>query len=504
MRKLATYLLSLVFPLSLLSQNFDWLRITGDIDNDFGQWVQADSAGNVYVAGHAQGNCNFDGQVITSADPFWFVAKYDSNGFNIWVTKISIPYPNLFVMNDFKVNKKGETYIVGHVNGGGLNGMLIKVGATGNLIKKTTPSQTQNITSIAFDSNDNYYIGGVGYQSGNTNMFFSRYSSTDVISWQTIFTGSYGLYSNLSLRVSSDNSLLLSFIFKNSVTISDQLSNSIVLDATQGILDDDRVVAKYNSDGEIMWAEKYDDKMPSRQIEIDASTGNFYILAYDDSGTDEDFLIRFNASGNQLSSQAVFDQSYPIGWAPHIRIHNDNLYFIGGGLSLRAGGHSIGFFTLKRFDLDGNLTGQFNPPQQMNSILGDVAFHENSIYLVGGTYNGTWGNEVFTAHGVDYGDFFLTKMRENNISAVSNVEEAQSQIAFEVYPNPVQDNVYVKLASETKGEIVLRDITGKVLSVLQTTGEQTQVISLSKFGSGIFFISWSNGAQVTTKKIVKL
>lgn len=503
MKKLGFILLFLT-PVLLFSQNFDWIKTVGDINHDFGQWAETDSEGNIYVAGQGQGSCNFDTHIITSVNPFWFVAKYDSNGINTWVTEIPITNGYTFDMRDFKVTANGETYIVGDVNtNGSLYGMLVKIDSVGNLAKQITPSSTQNIYSITFDSNGNYYIGGVGYSGGSTVMFISKYSANDYLSWRVNFSNAIGLYNNLSLRVSADDGVIFSFLYKNTVDILDHGNGSITLNATQGILDTDRAIAKYDQNGVLLWAKTYDDSKPGRQIVVDTVTNNFYLLARDEM-TDDDYLFKFNSSGNQAWGKSINNINDSFEWQFKIRINGNKIFLLGGGSSFAISVGSLGNFTCKWYDLDGNLLGQLMRPDGLFPNLGDIAFHDNTVYLVGGVLNGTWGNQVITTvHGTLYNDYFLASLNRTNIDQISSIQPIETNAQIQVYPNPTTNMVSVSIASFTGiGEVTLQDATGRTLLTERITQGKVN-LDLSTIPAGFYILTYK-GDHIVKKNIIKL
>lgn len=493
-------LLLLLFPVFLFSQNFDWFKTVGDLGHDAGQWVETDANGNIYVAGIGRGTCNFDGHVLASVDPYYFVAKYNSNGVNTWVTQIPFMTGYLFEMRDFKVTPEGDTYIVGDVNtNGSMYGMLVKVDSGGTIIKQTTPSQAINVTSISFDSLGNYYLGGIS----SAQPFVSKFSANDVQSWKVSFAVTADSYDNVSVGVTADSGLLFSFLFKNTVTVIDHATGSIQLNATQGILDIDRVIAKYNSSGSLVWAKKFDDKKPGRQIVVDHNTSNFYLLAHGEQTIDHDYLLRFDSVAVQVWSNDVYYQTYPLGWWPHIRLHGSSVFFIGGNLSIDVGGHSLGFFALKRFDLDGNLTGQMIPPNDVSPILGDIAFTNGSMLLVGGTYGGIWGNQTVTVAGTDYADYFLAKLAESNLDGANGVPAIVDANALQFYPNPVKDQLYIFNTGKVNGTFTISDIQGNVLSTIPLNESSLQMLSANALASGIYILTSRTNGTTISKKFVK-
>jgi hypothetical protein len=73
---------------------------------------------------------------------------------------------------------------------------------------------------------------------------------------------------------------------------------------------------------------------------------------------------------------------------------------------------------------------------------------------------------------------------------------------LEAYPNPVTQNVLVKVYGSENGEVVISDISGKI--VLQTTmnGSESEV-NLSKMAAGVYFIKYRGGNFSKTIKITK-
>ena len=114
-----------------------------------------------------------------------------------------------------------------------------------------------------------------------------------------------------------------------------------------------------------------------------------------------------------------------------------------------------------------------------------------------------WGYQVFTSHGAVYADFFIAKLKENELSIVSGINESTSQLDFELYPNPTQQLVHLSLSSG-KGAIRVQDITGRVLQSTIFTDQKNHDVDLHDYESGMYFISYNNGIETVTKRILKL
>jgi hypothetical protein len=158
-------LLYFLLPLSLFSQSFNWMQTVGDIKSDFGDHVATDKYGNVFVTGHAQGTCNFGARTIASATQFNFIAKYDSNGTNLWVQQIA-------AFSYMGVDTSGGIIMV--INGGGTN--ILRIDRSGNTaFSYSIPVQGGvNFTGLDIDRVGNYIVSGT-YPSYNNQSFYGKF-----------------------------------------------------------------------------------------------------------------------------------------------------------------------------------------------------------------------------------------------------------------------------------------------------------------------------------------
>src|SRR5439155_15611272 len=69
--------------------NVLWVKTAGGSDDDVGNGIAADSAGNTFVTGYFYStNVNFNGTILTNFGPAGssdvFIAKYDTTGALLW------------------------------------------------------------------------------------------------------------------------------------------------------------------------------------------------------------------------------------------------------------------------------------------------------------------------------------------------------------------------------------------------------------------------------------
>ena len=78
------------------------------------------------------------------------------------------------------------------------------------------------------------------------------------------------------------------------------------------------------------------------------------------------------------------------------------------------------------------------------------------------------------------------------------------QLAFEVFPNPANDILYCQFEDTFEGEVMIYDLTGRILSRQPIAiGQQQLRIDVSAYPAGMYqVVAKGNGKLVSTKKIV--
>ena len=94
------------------------------------------------------------------------------------------------------------------------------------------------------------------------------------------------------------------------------------------------------------------------------------------------------------------------------------------------------------------------------------------------------------------------------VSTCTGVNEMNASNAFYIYPNPSQDNIYVKFNSSDFGNsalISITDVTGRVISEnMNTVGnELIKRINVSELPAGMYFIKITTANATQTYKFVK-
>jgi ribonuclease HIII len=163
-------------PKKLISGNVLWGSRIGGTGDDTGYSIAVDSSGNVYVTGIYSSNpltlYNKDGSAfattLTNSGSYdVFIAKYNTNGNVLWVSRIGGTGDDF--CNSIAVDSSGSVYVTGYYS----SNPLTLYNKDGSAFSTTlTNSGSRNVFIAKYDTNGNVLwgsrIGGTGDDFGNS------------------------------------------------------------------------------------------------------------------------------------------------------------------------------------------------------------------------------------------------------------------------------------------------------------------------------------------------
>ncbi len=170
--------------------NLQWSKLLGSAGSASAYSLALDSSGNVVVAGSTTANLTTSGIGDGNADSF--VAKYDTNGNQTWVTQIPTLVANS--ANSVSVDSSGNVYIGGQVTGtigsgqtnaGGQDGYVAKLDSKGAIVyeQQIGTSGTDSVAATAVASDGSLYVASV--QNGNAILTkYANGNATTAPVWQ--------------------------------------------------------------------------------------------------------------------------------------------------------------------------------------------------------------------------------------------------------------------------------------------------------------------------------
>lgn len=258
--------------------------------------LDVDSEGNILVAGETY---RFGSEA--------FLAKFNPQGQRLWERHTSSP-DNEFGQ-DVAVDSQGNVYLIGSTTGrvgemsyGGYDAFVLKYSAGGSLIwaKQYDSEVGGSAHALAIDHNDDLLL--VGRIGGTTGATLSTLSPDGDIIWNE-----YTNYSDISGRGTQTTGIAV-----------DDAGNSYVVGATNmdlgtnaSILASDAMLAKHDSDGNLIWQRTIPGSPANKALGVDiGANGNVYITGTTDNTVSghvhhlvDGFLAGYSSDGDALGYQ---------------------------------------------------------------------------------------------------------------------------------------------------------------------------------------------------------
>lgn len=207
--------------------------------------------------------------------------------------------------------------------------------------------------------------------------------------------------------------------------------------------------------------------------------------------SDGKILIGGNFGISRLNTNGSLDTGFnPAGTfegagAGAIALQSDGKIVIGGDFTTF---NSISRNGIARLNTDGSLDASFNPGVGTNGIVSDLSIQSDGKIVIGGdftSYNGIGKNKI---------------TRINGDTALSVAEQNDTHSKMILYPNPIQDVLYIQNESNAKiNKITVTDLTGKKV-LEQNNSSRIDVQHLKK---GMYFIQTFSGKDICTTKFIK-
>ncbi|MBS9769704.1 MAG: DUF4347 domain-containing protein, partial [Trichodesmium erythraeum GBRTRLIN201] len=280
-----------------LNLQFEWAKQIGASSSGDVSSITTDSNGNVLVGGLFQGNIDIDGDgnndLTSNNDWDIYAAKLDSNGNLVWAKQIggsiddyvnSITTDssgNVLVGGSFRSNididGDGNNDFTSNGFGDGGDGYVAKFDSNGNLVwaKQIGGSYWDNANSIATDSSGNVLVGG-SFESyididgdgsidlipdGFGDGYVAKFDSNGNLVWAKQIGGSnwdspYSITTDssgnvYSITTDSSGNVLVGGSFRSNIDIDGDWNNDLTSNG-----DLDGYVAKFDSNGNLVWAKQ--------------------------------------------------------------------------------------------------------------------------------------------------------------------------------------------------------------------------------------------------------
>jgi hypothetical protein len=464
-------------------------------NSNYGNVVNVDNAGNIYIGGNFKDTIvigNVQMVSTTVNEPDIFLAKYTTDGNLVWAKSAGGPGRDVInygePFNQFgggmKVDNAGHIYITGMFGYNNNRG-------SGNY---SVPALT------TFDT--------IKIQSDSTgSIFLAKYDTSGHIIWVKKSTGTNNFPIAFDLAVDDAGNAFITGGFKGNLILDTIKVYEPPLASVYNFM----FIAKYNSNGDVLWAKEagghgetdgislvadHAGNVIVTGILIDSATFGATILP-SGSNNDNGFIAKYNIDGNLMWAKNM-DVNHRTENFPHYMTvdTNDNMYIIGSFKDtctfdnkaiVSNGGYDI---YITRYSSDGSL-------QWLTSVGGsqdDAGFgittdNTGAIYVTGGVAD-TCSFGSYTISGTNH-NMFIAKATPPN-TVVAQVLPAQRHIA--VYPNPANSTVTIALAAGNFTAVRVTDCLGRVVYLQWASGQKSIALNTVALAGGTYFVTTSSGA----------
>lgn len=311
-----------------------WVQQAGGVDDDGGEAVALDEAGNIYVAGSFRNSATFGNSAVTGTTAgtvTTFIAKYDASGTPLWVRGKAGGWGSALT-----VDKGGNAYLM-------TNSYITKYDALGNQGWEKYIGYLYLGKGIAVDGSNNVYVTGTFsgvvtlgntwlVSSGSNDVFLAKLDAAGNVQWVKKSGGVVDDRAN-GIALDGSGNVYLTGSFQGTATFG----NTILTSSGNN----DVFVAKYDASGNVHRAHNpvglVQDAV-GNSIAVDQS-GNIYVTG-SFKGTasfgnttligDEAtiFIAKYSSSGTPLWAQKV-NGTYT-GGGTSIRFDKlSNVYLLG-------------------------------------------------------------------------------------------------------------------------------------------------------------------------------
>lgn len=457
-------------PVADESRDFLWVQQGGGNGADRGDAVAVDPKGSIYVAGEFSGSANFGTRVLTgSGATSAFLAKYENGGNLVWLQQISgkgndfargvstDSAGNVFVAGTFDdettfyssasdLASSVRTVIPKPAGGSGI--FLASYDGSGNLRRTSRFGGTGRTSAngIALDTAGNIYVAGgfegseafgasvVASIEGSRDILVAKFDNAGQLVWARRAGGK--LFDEaLGIAIDHNGGIVVTGRFEGASDFGGVTLN--------GSGDADIFVAKYDGDGNVLWAKKAGGsrKDTGNGIATDKAgniylTGMFYDRATFDSsaisatGTNSDiFIAKYNPSGNLIWVKTAGGPGADIGAG--IAADADGNVFVTGSFEVAPNFNSTLLVTSGATDLfgakygeSGDLIWARNAGGNKGDAGAGIAVDTTGNAFITGSFQdqATFRNRHLTGRGVE--DMFLAKMHVL-VSPVAKIDPAR-------------------------------------------------------------------------------
>jgi hypothetical protein len=504
-----------LFSASLFSQtapNIEWAKCFGGPSNEVLTKVLQTADGGFIMAGST---FSTNGDITNNHGlQDWWVVKTGPLGNLEWQKCYGGSFGDgMFqteVVNSIQQTSDGGYILAGQTASsdgnvlgyhGGVDAWVIKIDNNGNLVwQKAFGGSGQDIANAITTTTDGNYIFTGTAESNNGNLtgvsngavWIVKIDSNGNIIWQKRYgTALIVIY---DIKRTNDGGYITAGMYSLSSVDPNYNGN-------------DFYVSKLDAVGNVVWQNTFGDRSTDIAFSVQQTTDGGYVAAgmgtivLGNSGNPYYWVIKMNNTGAIEWEKHIGGQDNSLQVAKSIRQTFDGGYIVagqtaslGGDISNPIGGGNFDYWIIK-LNGNGNIVWEKSLGGTGTDSATSIQQTTDGGFIVGGNSDSSNVN-VINNHGNN--DFWIVKLAPEanlNFNDFSHKE-------IKIYPNPVTNIVNIdNVASYNVKNIMLTDLTGKVLKVEQNTIK----LDISNYPKGFYLLSveHQNGERIVLKLLKK-
>lgn len=471
------------------AQNAEWIRV---IENDKNNWITSSTSNNrnkLLFGGTFSGSLTFDTTVlISSGSSDGYVSIINKNG--DFIRTISWGGTQFDNTNAIEI-VDDAIFMIGNTSSSSYE-------LLGNSYQNQNAGNEIFLARIDTSLNEVIWIESA-FSQGSLNFNTSMSADDQFIN----ISGFYGAFQTLTYNLDGEMLWIKEFPTSNSIHSKIHRGNVFVVIDSFDVKNNNGIpiggvykhkLIKYNMLGEF---QKQVDafKFVSPQIgngggiykiEVDKNDNVYLIGTFnepiqfkgdtiDPLGEEKGFIAKFDNSLRPLWLKAVDNNKYQISF------HKDNYWITWKEYNVVD---SSFYFHLEKYDLNDILKAS----HQFSSIVGNLEFIENDIYLVGyldgqiKIHNQTYTNEGFP-------DFLIIKLEDSITTTIET--NSVNENSLKIYPNPASDEISIESIHPIH-RIQLFDSLGKLVLQVDNLNLKDYKLNLNKLSAGQYYLLVNN------------
>jgi hypothetical protein len=546
MRKIYMFIYSLSACAISFAQSFEWAKVEGLYAYDYGYGIANDAAGNVYVAGKYEQQAVFSGNVLPmQGNHDSYLAKYSASGSLNWIRTCG--GFNGDYAHALTCDHAGNLVVAGEVEDGnatitfpGSTVTLNPVGdndvfvasydAAGGIRWARTDGYKYNekALGVACDPSGNVFVCGYFKDTtafdgklipskGAEDIFIAKYDPNGNILWMK-HAGGPGEDEAKAVTCDASGNVYVCGMYSHGAIFGGSTLATAITPYGQFF---DGFIAKYDSDGALIWVNKIEGDYDDVAWSITKDQAGKLYVAGEFSGARFDGQNIVWPNGRQDAFAACYDQNGNFQWVNHgggpiadrargigtdgVQIFITGQFGLNGtfGSSSVAAADSSDIF-ISALDNMGNFlwtktVGGIRDSFEIDGFESGIAVCAipGSAYVTGTVLDGGVF-DTYSFAGYKRTDVFVTKLS----TVVGLDENSKNSNAVKLFPNPAREKLLVRMAEERKdAELLLFNVYGQ--KVLDHKIRNNDVVDLISIPDGFYtYQIIENGRTLENGKLI--